>query len=375
MTETPVYLPRLNANDESVKVTRWVAQPGDLVKAGAPIAELETSKAALDLDSPCDGYIELKVPAGEEFAVGALVAVIRDVRPASVAPLLSAGENRGGAKVSRKAEKLAAEHGIDASTLKNTGIVTESDVLAAIAGSKKEAPEPPVAQSGQRRKLNASELGMKATVMRSWRESAPAFMTRDLPAEALFSRLQDMAAAHKKTISPIDVIICVVYRLLAEKEFQLFNSYLDGDDLVERAERSVGVTIEVGGKLVIGRIAGEDCAAPERVTLRRFDIAMRFARRALQPSDIDAASFSVSAIDSGALQAHYPIIPPSQSGILGITGIRFAPVIDMVDAKPVVAARRVIGCCLSYDHRYVTGMHASRFLDRLAAELGLLVIS
>lgn len=76
---TPVRLPNLGAEASEARIAAWLKAVGDPVAAGDPIAEIETEKATVELEAPVAGTLsEILVPAGENAAVGAVVAVIAD---------------------------------------------------------------------------------------------------------------------------------------------------------------------------------------------------------------------------------------------------------------------------------------------------------
>jgi len=76
---TPVRLPNLGAEATEARVAAWLKAVGDAVALGEPIAEIETEKATVELESPAAGtLVEILVPAGEEAPIGATLAVIAD---------------------------------------------------------------------------------------------------------------------------------------------------------------------------------------------------------------------------------------------------------------------------------------------------------
>ena len=73
-----LLVPKLSATMETVKVLRWLKQVGDKVAMGAPLVELETDKATMEVESPAEGTLEAVLGAeGEELSVGALLARLR----------------------------------------------------------------------------------------------------------------------------------------------------------------------------------------------------------------------------------------------------------------------------------------------------------
>ena len=86
-------VPKLSATMESAKVLRWLKQPGDAIRAGDPLVELETDKAAMEVESAVDGVLGQIVAAeGEDVVIGAKLAEIVEAggapapKPAAGAP-------------------------------------------------------------------------------------------------------------------------------------------------------------------------------------------------------------------------------------------------------------------------------------------------
>jgi len=74
---TEVLMPNLGYDMESAKVTAWLKQVGDPVRRGEPIAEIETDKTNIEMESLLDGtLVEIVVEAGAEAAVGEVIAFI-----------------------------------------------------------------------------------------------------------------------------------------------------------------------------------------------------------------------------------------------------------------------------------------------------------
>ncbi len=76
---TPVRVPNLGAEATEARVVNWRRGIGDVVAAGEPLAEIETDKAAVDLEAPVAGRLaEILAPVGTEVAVGTIIAMIDD---------------------------------------------------------------------------------------------------------------------------------------------------------------------------------------------------------------------------------------------------------------------------------------------------------
>ena len=68
-----VIVPKENVNDEEVVVQSIHFKSKDKVKKGDHVIELETSKTAIEIESPCDGFVDIKVSEGDEISVGSVL--------------------------------------------------------------------------------------------------------------------------------------------------------------------------------------------------------------------------------------------------------------------------------------------------------------
>jgi acetyltransferase-like isoleucine patch superfamily enzyme len=139
---TAVEIPFININDENVKLIAWVVGEGDVVHEGQNIAEIETSKAMVELLSPATGTIHLKVQAGEEIRVSSVVAYIGDQNSPDLdtssrefllvsRSVVTVPEAIGpsGTRFSNKALELIQSRQIPLSAFAGTSMIREQDVL------------------------------------------------------------------------------------------------------------------------------------------------------------------------------------------------------------------------------------------------------
>jgi pyruvate/2-oxoglutarate dehydrogenase complex dihydrolipoamide acyltransferase (E2) component len=141
-----LVVPRENVNDESATLVAWRVDDGARVEAGQSVAQIETSKAVVDIVAPVAGTLRHAAKAGDEVAIGGVLAwlgaetVPREGRveiPAS--PLASdptpTGNGAGrheAMQLSPAVRRLVAEGNVDPAALKGTGRggrITKSDVL------------------------------------------------------------------------------------------------------------------------------------------------------------------------------------------------------------------------------------------------------
>ncbi len=135
-----IVLRQEDANTESVLLVEWLVGDREPVQSGQPVCVVETSKSAIEIESPGDGTLCQLVRAGAEVDVGTRIAAIAAneeelsqvaaLAERTVAPVEASDGPR---TVTRKAAALAAEHGLDLSRIEKQGFVTVEDVQALLA--------------------------------------------------------------------------------------------------------------------------------------------------------------------------------------------------------------------------------------------------
>jgi acetyltransferase-like isoleucine patch superfamily enzyme len=137
-----IRVPRETVNDDVVKVVRWLAREGEVVRPGTPVVEIETSKTVLEVEPPCEGRLHIIHGAAAEVPVGAVLGSVgeegvqTDVNalPKSLRSdaLGAAVPAASGPAFSRKARELLIAHGLQEADFSHLPLVREADVLAAV---------------------------------------------------------------------------------------------------------------------------------------------------------------------------------------------------------------------------------------------------
>ena len=199
---TNVIMPALELAQETGKLLRWIKAPGDTVRKGEPIAEIETDKVTIELEAPASGVLSaVTAQEGDVVPVGHTIAQIAAANEAPTPTLSPPGRGQGegaGAeappgdtrpKASPLARKVAEEHGVDLARVKTaSGKIEKADVLAFVESQRVVAAPANgsagriVAASPKARRL-AAERGID---LRALRGSGPggAVLTLDVPAAA-----------------------------------------------------------------------------------------------------------------------------------------------------------------------------------------------
>jgi sugar O-acyltransferase (sialic acid O-acetyltransferase NeuD family) len=140
-----IEIPLVNPNEPEVQVIEVSVQPFSQIGRGDVVCVVETSKATADVESELEGWTgAVHVAAGERAAAGDLVCEVFGQRPEreDAPAAVVASERPAGLRLTRKAEKLALDEGLDLSTLPTGRFLTEGDIEA-IIGRGREAEEIP----------------------------------------------------------------------------------------------------------------------------------------------------------------------------------------------------------------------------------------
>lgn len=133
MDQKKLLMPRIGTNDDTATLVEWLVKDGQKVEKGQELALLETTKNATELNSPVNGFIHLGVAEGEEYTVGAVLAVIDEAALPQPDALPTQAKEETKINMTRKAQQLVDQYGIDIALLPQNRLVREKDVLTLIA--------------------------------------------------------------------------------------------------------------------------------------------------------------------------------------------------------------------------------------------------
>jgi pyruvate dehydrogenase E2 component (dihydrolipoamide acetyltransferase) len=389
-----VVMPALELTQETGKLIAWRKKEGEEVAKGEPLLEVETDKAAVEIEAPADGILAgVKAGEGDVIPVGQTIAWIvkpgeeppkesapagtargtttEAARPAaSAAPASGAAAARGAAaKISPKARRLAKERGVDIGSLRGSGPggeILASDVLAAADG-KAAAAAPaaaPAAGAGTVEPLSSIGRLMAERMTQSWTHVPHFFVTREVDAGALNAAREKLAAAAERDggVRPThtDLLVALVARTL--RKHPRINGTWTAEGVRLNADVNIGIAVAVNDGVIAAVIPNADKAAIGEIAKQRRELAERAKAGRSRPADISGATFTISNLGMYKVDAFTAIITPPQAAILAVSSIvdRVVP----VDGAPGV--RPIMSMTLSCDHRVFDGARAALFLSDLA---------
>jgi len=364
---------------ESATVVEWLAKPGDAVRAGQPLAVVETAKAATELPAPVDGTLLRIVAApGTEVPLEGLLALIatpegaaqaaaakegRDAptatasavpaapAPASVAEALVAPE--GWTLATPIARRLAREAGLDLATLRGSGPggrVQERDVRDALA-AKAAAPAKRERRDDLYRRGMARRMGASAAV--------PQFSV-SLTVDG--GAIGELVAARRDAGAPVsanDIVMKAV--ALALHDVPRFNARWEDGGAVALGRVNLGMAVATGHGLAVPVIADCDRLSLSGIASASFRLRRRAIGLRLGPADMARAGFTVSNLGLLGAEEFVALVNPPEVGILAVGAFVPTPVVR--DGQVVV--RDVARLTVSGDHRAVDGADAAALLSRI----------
>ena len=417
---TEIKMPQLSDTMSSGKILSWRKSEGDQVKRGDILAEVETDKANLEIESFFNGVLlKVMVPSGTDAKVGEVIAmlgavgesvstpskpvaavktVIATIQPpaAELPPVrtttsvisntleLVTDEHR--IKASPLAKRVAEDLQINLSSIQGSGPngrIVRRDVEAA-AGNGSTAPvletftapqsysRAPANQVPVNSAATAGTLTplsrMRETIARRMQESvttAPHFYctTSVNMGEALRLREALKERAEYKGISVNHLIIkAVAYGLKHEPHV---NAAMKNEQLYQPAQINIGIITAIDDGLIIPVLKEADTMSLRDVV---FEAKAAIERaRAGRPSsnDLSGGTFSISNMGMFDVENFTAIINPGQGGILAVSSVKEQPVVQ----KGQIVIGSVMKATVSVDHRIIDGVMASRFLKHFKEAL------
>jgi pyruvate dehydrogenase E2 component (dihydrolipoamide acetyltransferase) len=375
-----VVMPKLTDTMEEGVLVEWKKHEGDQVQAGEALAEIETDKAVMDLEAFASGILrKILIQNGATVTSGTLIGVIgeadEDITPAltdtitaalsapvtkpSAPPVSSPTPASSGSQpgprliASPRAKALAAELGIDLSTITGTGPggrIVEEDV------AKAKAPPPQMPQGGIDQPLSQ----MRKAIARATTESkAPVphfYLTSDIDMEQA-ERFRDQFKQNRTTHPSITDLLIKAAAITLSRHPDINVSFI-GTAIRRHARIDIGIAVGIDDGLItpIIRNCGEK-SLEDISTESRTLIELARAKR-LQPQEYTDATFSISNLGMFDVENFIAVLIPPQAASIAVGAIRDTPVVK----DGAVKAGRHMKVTLSCDHRALDGVQGAGFL-------------
>ncbi|WP_455275329.1 dihydrolipoamide acetyltransferase family protein [Ralstonia thomasii] len=358
-------LPALGADMDEGTLLEWRIKPGDAVKKGQIIAVVDTSKAAIDVESWHEGTVaELLVVPGTKIPVGALMATFLEPgeAPGAVMRLpkepTAAGAQAGPSRrrrISPAARKAAHEHGIDVENITGSG-PDGAITLADVEHATQSRGAVPGDRSAEIRKAIA------AAMTRSKHEIPHYYVAEMIPLVALLAWLARENAKRPLAERLLPAVMLIKAVALSLKQFPEFNGFFRDGAFEAAAAVHVGVAISLRqGGLMAPALLDADTKSLTQLMQELTDLVKRCRGGSLKSSEMSAPTVTVTNLgDQGAAQV-FGIIYPPQVALVGFGRITEQPWAENGGLKVVPA----VTASLSADHRVSDGHRGALFLTEL----------
>lgn len=387
-----IKVPPVGESITEVVLSRWVKNDGDFVEMDEIIAELESDKATFELTAEKAGTLKIVASEGDTLPIGAVVCSIEEGGAAAspkaespkadaaapVADKVSApvaeksGDSYATGTPSPSAAKILAEKGVDAGSVKGTGVdgrITKDDAAKAekAPSAKAESPKAttqPAAVAGARGERREKMSPLRKTVAKRLvtvkNETAMLTTFNEVNMKPIMEmRAQFKDAFEKRHGARLGFMSFFVKAATeALKRYPAVNASIDGDDIVYHGYYDIGVAVSSERGLVVPILRDTD-----RMNYAEVENGIRaYAGKArdgkLGIEDMTGGTFTITNGGTFGSLLSTPILNTPQTAILGMHKIQERPmaVNGQVEILPMMYL------ALSYDHRLIDGKEAVGFL-------------
>ena len=396
-----VSMPKLGFDMAEGNLVRWLKKVNDPVEKGQVLAEIETDKATVEVESPYSGVIlQLVVEEGTSVPIGSPIAIIGTAgekvegstkviaKVAEETPEVKAEKesevplptlmpsSSGTVAASPLARHLAKEQNIDLSTVIGTGPsgrIVRKDVELAIKSTSQD-------QSRKFSSLSINKISRPGSIpedkripisklrsaigrrMLDSKQTVPHFyLTTDIDVERMLdlrNQLNSLLPDEQK-ISVNDFIIKAVG--LALRQYPNLNSSISDNEIIQHGHIHIGVAVSVDGGLLTIVVRDADIKDLREINSEVKEMANRVRSGKVKTEDIEGSTFSISNLGMFDVENFAAIINPPESAILAVASAR-----DVVVLKNgVVSSGKRMKITISADHRVTDGVEAAKFMQAI----------
>lgn len=410
MAET-INMPKLGFDMAEGLLVRWVKQVGETINKGDVLAEIETDKATVEVESSASGVVLSHiVEQGSVVPVNAPIAVVGaagekveapakvesgkpEVKadekpaaspsgtvqtaptPASVSQTVSSADN-GPVKASPLAKKIAREKNINLASIQGTGPngrISRKDVEAALnsgqltVGSGQQRPQPSTTNyqpSVEDKTIPTTKLrqAIGRRLVESKQTIPHFYVTHEYKMEAVMDMRKQINAylPDNEKVSVNDFIIKAA--ALTLRQFPNLNATLKGNEIIQFGHVNVSVAVTVPGGLMTVVVKDADVKSLRQISAEIKAMAGRARDGKVKPEDVDGSTFSTSNLGMYDVEEFIAIVNPPEAAILAIGSAKETPVV--VNGEIKIGSR--MKATISVDHRVSDGAEAAQFMQKLA---------
>jgi pyruvate dehydrogenase E2 component (dihydrolipoamide acetyltransferase) len=404
-----IAMPKLGFDMAEGTLVRWLIAEGETVEKGQVLAEIETDKATVEVESTVSGVLKRQVVAeGAVVPVGDPIAVIgaadesigeeilagkaeksTEVEAAGIGPaaieepetpvsVATPGER---IKSSPLARRMAAAAGLELAEIQGSGPggrIVKADIDRALAApARREAvpagpaapviPLAPVWQPGapipadERTPIDRLRAIIGKRMSESKQQVPHFYLTSEIDAEPLLTARKQINTlmAEDQKVSINDFIIKAA--ALALRQFPNLNASLEGGEIIRYGHVNIGVAVALDAGLMTVVCKDADQKPLRLISQEVKEMAARARSGKVRPEDIEGSTFSISNLGMYDVEDFVAIINPPEAAILAVGSVKETPIAINGDIR--IGLRMKL--TLSADHRITDGAEAARFMQAL----------
>ncbi len=412
--EEVVLMPRLSDTMESGVIASWNKKVGDTVKKGELLAEIETDKATMELESYKNGtLLYIGAEKGEKINVNDLLCIIGEKDKVDVDAIVAAvkgGEvpasekkspesserkaapaeeekktetaivekqestQNGRLKASPLARKLAKEKGVDLKMVHGSGDggrITKSDIdnfksveQPAAKAKEEKAPvaipafQPVAGEEGHTDIPNSQIRSVIAKRLSESKFTAPHFyLTMELNMDNAISARTQLNELSPVKISFNDLVVKAV--ALALRQHPAVNAFWMGDKIRRNHHIHIGIAVAIEDGLIVPVIRFADQKSLPQLAAESKELSGRARNKKLQPNEFTGSTFTISNLGMMDIDEFTAIINPPESCIMAVGRIKET----VIKKGEGFGVSNVMKVTLSCDHRSVDGATGAAFLQ------------
>ena len=384
-----IRMPKMSDTMEEGIISRWLKKVGDQVNSGDILAEVETDKATMELESYDDGVLlHIGVKNGESVPVNDVIAIIGE-KGENIKEILKEEETKEKEtkeeetitipeindiskdkrlKASPLAKKIAEEKGINLTNIKGSGdggriikkdIEENTEIISTQNSTNIILPKTIGKESFDEVPISQMRKTISKRLSESKFSSPHFYITMEINMDNCIEGRKKINETSEVKISFNDIIIKATAAAL-RKHPMINSSYLE-DKLRTNHHIHIGVAVAVKDGLLVPIIKFADNKSLSHISLEVKNLANRAKNKNLQPSDWEGNTFTISNLGMFGIDEFTAIINPNDSCILAVGGIKNTPIIKNGEIVPGNLMKVTLSC----DHRIVDGAMGSAFLQTL----------
>jgi pyruvate dehydrogenase E2 component (dihydrolipoamide acetyltransferase) len=410
MAET-INMPKLGFDMAEGTLVRWVKKEGETINKGDVLAEIETDKATVEVESSASGVVrKLLVDEGAVVPISTPIAVVGTAEEKIELPAAAPAESKPSPapaaapektstpvpqpapaqastleppstmiKASPLAKRLAQEQNVDLTNIQGSGPggrVVRRDIEKALSSQQVPVNVAPITPA-QPVVLPGIQLSDQTVPMSKLRQSIARrmtaskttiphfYVTHEFKVGALIEMRKQVNATlgENEKISVNDFIIKAV--ALTLHQFPNLNASLEGNAFKLHGSVNIGVAVSVEGGLLTVVCKDADLKTLSRISAEVKSMAARVRQGKIRSEEIEGSTFSISNMGMYEVENFNAIINPPEAAILAVGSAREVPVVEAGEVKPGWRMKATI----AVDHRISDGAEAAKFMQALAIYL------